>query len=71
MFDQKRNVFLALPKRRENDMDDVKAVEQVAPEFSLFDEVEQALLGRSDDTDVDLDRIFPSNAFEFARLYRA
>ncbi len=53
MLDQRRNVRLALAQRRNRQVDDVEAIEQVLAELPLVDEMPQAPVGGGDDPDVD------------------
>ena len=53
MLDEQRDVLLALTQRRNHEVDDIEAIEQILAEQSLSDQVSQMAVGRGDDPDVD------------------
>ncbi len=55
MIDEQRDVFLALPERRDRDGENIEPVEQVFPEPAVPDLFLQIPVGGRDDPDIDLD----------------
>ena len=55
MIDEQRDVFLALPERRDRDGENVEPVEEVFPEPAVSDLFLQVPVAGRDDPDIDLD----------------
>ena len=53
MIDQRRHVFAPLAQRRNLDVNDVQAIEQIFAEFVRRDAIDQPAIGRGDDAHVD------------------
>src|ERR1043166_3117325 len=66
--DQQRDVFLALPERRDRDGENIETVEQVLPELPLADLFLQVAVGGGDDPHVDFDRAGITQSLELAFL---
>src|ERR1041385_3203104 len=66
--DELRDVFLALPERRDRDGEDIETVEQVLPELPLGDLLLQSAVGGRDDPHVDFDRAGIAQSLELAFL---
>src|SRR5579862_8391584 len=52
MRDEFRNIFLALPQRREADVDDVETKEQIAAERSFLNFLSEVAVGGGDDSKI-------------------
>src|SRR5262249_60216760 len=53
VFSQLQDVLLPIPKRRDDDLDAVEAVEEIAAEAAAADEIGERLVRRRDDPRVD------------------
>ena len=63
-LDEERDVFLAIAERRHEEGDDVEAVEEVFAEVAAGDLFFEILVGRGDDSDVDVDGVRCSDGEE-------
>ena len=61
MCQQRLNVILSFPQRRNMDVQGIEPVHQVQPEFFLLDPVEQVVVGGRYDTEVCLDNARVTN----------
>ena len=68
---QRRDVAAALAQRRQQDVDDVQAIEQILAEATLGDLLLQVAVGRGDQADVGRDGLIATHAFELAFLQHA
>ena len=58
-------------KRRDRHLDDVEAVIEILAEAAGLDLLDQPLVGRGDDADVDLARVARADRLDLARLQHA
>ena len=68
IIDKKRDVFLALPERRDRDGENIEPVEQVFPESALPDLFLQIPVGGRDDPHIDLDGFGAAQPLKLAVL---
>ena len=68
---EQQDVGLPLAQRRDEDREDVQAVEQVLAERAGGNRVFEVLVGRGDQPDVDLDRLDAAEPLELALLQHA
>ncbi len=63
-FDEERDVFFAVAQRRDEEGDDVEAVEEVFAEVAAGDLFFEVFVGGGDDADVDVDGVAGSDGVE-------
>ena len=64
-----RNVFAPLAQRRDDEMNDVDAIEQILAKLPLADELAQVAIRRGDDADIRRHRhALGADLLDFARL---
>ena len=68
MGDEERDVFTAFPQRRDGDVDDVEAVEEVFAEGAFLDHLRQVTVGGGHHADIDADAFRSADAFKHAFL---
>ena len=68
---EQQHVGLPLAQRRDEDREDVQAVEQVLAEGAGGNRVLEVGVGRGDEADVDLDRLDAADPLELALLQHA
>ena len=68
---EQQDVGLPLAQRRDEDGEDVEAVEQILPQRAVRDRRLHVLVGGGDQPDVDLDRLGAAEPLELALLQRA
>ena len=61
-----RRAVVAVTQRRQNDLDNKKAIKKVLAKFSFLNQRGQRAIGRSDDTNVDVNRIHTSDTGNLA-----
>ena len=69
--DDLRHILAALPQRRELHAYDIEPVIKVFAEFLRAHQIFEILVGGGDHADVDLDRLHPAHALDFAFLQHA
>ena len=71
LLDQQGDVFLAVAQRRDEEGDDVEAVEEVFAEVAAGDLFLEVLVGSGDDADVDVDGVAGADGEEALFVQRA
>ena len=66
MVDQKRDIDLSVPKRRQLNGDNVESVKQIFPEAAFLNFLFQIAMRGGDNADIDLDCFATADRFEFA-----
>src|SRR5271154_5001973 len=70
-LDEKRDVFLAIPQRRDVERDDVEAIEEVFTKVAAGDLLFKVFVRSSNDADIDMDRVRRSNGEKALLVERA
>src|SRR5215469_8065788 len=68
MIHQQRNVFLALPQRRQVNCDDIQAIEKILTELAFAHQLSQIDVGGGDDPYVNLQLLHAAQVHELAIL---
>ena len=68
VLSEERNVFAAIPKRRQCNLKYVDAVEKILPESALFDEFSKAPIAGGNETNVKRAGLVVSDAPDFSLL---
>src|SRR5260370_40460801 len=68
---QWNDVVLALPERRQGDLDDIQAVVEIDPELALIDRIGQLAIAGGHHAQVNLDVLKTAQAAEFPLLEHA
>ena len=70
MIHQIRDVFDAILQRRKNDRNHMDPIKKILAEVALFNFFHQVFLGRHDDSDIDLHRLFTADGIELSLFQR-
>ena len=68
---EQRDVARALAQQRHGERENIQAIKQITPEFSLGDGLAQITIRRGDDAHVDLDRLAAADGFKLLLLQHA
>lgn len=71
MPQQQRHVLALRPQRRHRDRQHMQAIEQVFAELPRLGALQQVVVGRRDDADIDLDRFAGADRLDLALLQGA
>src|SRR4030042_1028298 len=71
MISQCWDILLPLPQRRKRDRYDIESIEEILPEFSIFEKRLQWLIGRCNDANVYFNAFYSPHPFDFVFLQKS